>query len=171
MRRFLTGWLVCALLCTLCACENAAGQADLQSIQKADVRELYEALYSDVAEAEETYVGKSYAFLGAVKSVSSGHGVIALKDFRDHVTYGNGIRAHFSKQTLGELRCDEMVWIAGTIAGFSCEDGTDPFRSCLLYRNPGVHGDRADQRVGAGSGGAGLTFCWSRLRSRSLERR
>lgn len=34
MRRFLTGWLVCALLCTLCACENAAGQADLQSIQK-----------------------------------------------------------------------------------------------------------------------------------------
>ena len=49
MRRFLTGWLVCALLCTLCACENAAGQADLQSIQKADVRELYEALYSDVA--------------------------------------------------------------------------------------------------------------------------
>ena len=44
MRRFLTGWLVCALLCTLCACENAAGQADLQSIQKADVRELYEAL-------------------------------------------------------------------------------------------------------------------------------
>ena len=42
MRRFLTGWLVCALLCTLCACENAAGQADLQSIQKADVRELYE---------------------------------------------------------------------------------------------------------------------------------
>lgn len=124
MRRFLTGWLVCALLCTLCACENAAGQADLQSIQKADVRELYEALYSDVAEAEDTYVGKSYAFLGAVKSLSSGHGVIALKDFRDHVTYGNGIRAHFSKQTLGELRCDEMVWIAGTIAGFSCEDGT-----------------------------------------------
>ena len=124
MRRFLTGWLVCALLCTLCACENAAGQADLQSIQKADVRELYEALYSDVAEAEETYVGKTYAFLGAVKSLSSGHGVIALKDFRDHVTYGNGIRAHFSKQTLGELRCDEMVWIAGTIAGFSCEDGT-----------------------------------------------
>ena len=60
MRRFLTGWLVCALLCTLCACENAAGQADLQSIQKADVRELYEALYSDVAEAEDTYVGKSY---------------------------------------------------------------------------------------------------------------
>ncbi len=124
MRRFLTGWLVCALLCTLCACENAAGQADLQSIQKADVRELYEALYSDVAEAEDTYVGKTYAFLGAVKSLSSGHGVIALKDFRDHVTYGNGIRAHFSKQTLGELRCDEMVWIAGTIAGFSCEDGT-----------------------------------------------
>ena len=80
MRRFLTGWLVCALLCTLCACENAAGQADLQSIQKADVRELYEALYSDVAEAEDTYVGKSYAFLGAVKSLSSGHGVIALKD-------------------------------------------------------------------------------------------
>ena len=109
MRRFLTGWLVCALLCTLCACENAAGQADLQSIQKADVRELYEALYSDVAEAEETYVGKTYAFLGAVKSLSSGHGVIALKDFRDHVTYGNGIRAHFSKQTLGELRCDEML--------------------------------------------------------------
>ena len=54
MRRFLTGWLVCALLCTLCACENAAGQADLQSIQKADVRELYEALYYDVAEAEDT---------------------------------------------------------------------------------------------------------------------
>ena len=50
--------------------------------------------------------------------------MIALKDFRAHVTYGNGIRAHFSKQTLGELRCDEMVWIAGTIAGFSCEDGT-----------------------------------------------
>ena len=149
---------VCAVVHALRLRKRSRGRPDLQSIQKADVRELYEALYSDVAEAEETYVGKTYAFLGAVKSLSSGHGVIALKDFRDHVTYGNGIRAHFSKQTLGELRCDEMVWIAGTIAGFSCEDGTILLDPALLYRNPGVHGDRADQRVGAGSGGAALRF-------------
>ena len=168
MRRFLTGWLVCALLCTLCACENAAGQADLQSIQKADVRELYEALYSDVAEAEETYVGKTYAFLGAVKSLSSGHGVIALKDFRDHVTYGNGIRAHFSKQTLGELRCDEMVWIAGTIAGFSCEDGTILLDPAYYIETP-VFTVTGRISALARDPGRAAPFCWSRLRSRLGE--
>lgn len=95
------------LLCTALRLRKRT-EEDLQSIQKADVRELYEALYSDVAEAEDTYVGKSYAFLGAVKSLSSGHGVIALKDFRDHVTYGNGIRAIFPNRPWES--CAVMRW-------------------------------------------------------------
>lgn len=52
---------VCAVVHAL-RLRKRAGQADLQSIQKADVRELYEALYSDVAEAEDTYVGSPMRF-------------------------------------------------------------------------------------------------------------
>lgn len=136
MRRFLASLLVCALLCALCACEDRAEKAGLQSVRQADVGRLYEGIYSDIVEAEETYVGQSYAFLGAVKSVSSGHGMIALKDFGRHVTYGNGIRAYFSKQTLGELRCDELVRIAGTIAEISAADGTIVLNPAYYIETP-----------------------------------